>query len=124
MFFSFDYDELSQYLEMLYEETSCGTSDYDGHDLNPLYWDLLLKPISSEPEKWEDKVALDFGTSRGRNLKNLDGLASWKELHGVDLSKKNIDENDEASLLDYCQVRNKMQLLNFHVHYNVLLKIL
>ena len=93
MFFSFDNDELSQYLEMLNEETSFGTSDYDRQDLNPLYWDLLLKPISSEPEKWEDKVALDFGTSRGRNLKNLDGLASWKELHGVDLSKKNIDEN-------------------------------
>jgi ubiquinone/menaquinone biosynthesis C-methylase UbiE len=93
MFFSLDNDELSQYLGMLYEETSFGTSDYDRHDLNPLYWDILLKPISSEPEKWEDKSALDFGTSRGRNLKNLDGLANWKELHGVDLSKKNIDEN-------------------------------
>ena len=93
MFFSFDNDELSGYLEMLYEETSYGTSDYDRQDLNPLYWDILLKPISSNPEYWNDKKALDFGTSRGRNLKNIDNLAKWKELHGVDLSKKNIDEN-------------------------------
>lgn len=93
MFFSLENDELSNYLEMLYEETSYGTSNYDRQNLNSLYWSLLLEPIISNPEKWQNKKALDFGTSKGRNLQNLDSLANWKELHGVDLSKKNIDDN-------------------------------
>ena len=62
---------------------------------DPEYWEILLDPIKSNPEKWENKVAFDFGCGGGRNLKNLLDLANWKEVHGCDISKPNAEFAEE-----------------------------
>lgn len=61
------------------------------HNADPEYWEILLGEIQSEPDRWKDKVAFDFGCGCGRNLKNLLDLAEWKEVHGCDISKQNAD---------------------------------
>jgi len=74
-------------LEGFYRE---GTTNHEEHNSNSDYFDTLLKPIISNPENWEQKVALDFGCGKGRNVTNLLSLASWKRVDGVDISEKNI----------------------------------
>jgi len=61
------------------------------HNADPEYWDILLKEIKYEPEKWKGKIALDFGCGCGRNLKNLLDLAEWDMVYGCDISKQNTD---------------------------------
>jgi SAM-dependent methyltransferase len=92
MFFSTNTDELSKYIEMLNNEHLLGTSYYERHDLNPLYWDYLLGPIKENPGLWENKKAFDLGTGLGRNVTNLLKLANWNRIDAVDLSKKNVDQ--------------------------------
>lgn len=61
------------------------------HNQDPEYWDILLKEIKSEPKKWENKRALDFGCGCGRNLVNLSTLANWETIDGCDISKQNAE---------------------------------
>ncbi|MDO8590883.1 MAG: class I SAM-dependent methyltransferase [bacterium] len=60
------------------------------HNKNPDYWDILLGAIKSDPKKWSDKIALDFGCGAGRNVLNLLSLAPWKRVDGVDISSENV----------------------------------
>ena len=60
------------------------------HNKNPDYWDILLRAVKLNPQRWNDKVALDFGCGAGRNVLNLLQLAPWKRVDGVDISKENI----------------------------------
>ena len=77
MFFSTNTDELSKYIEMLNNEHVLGTSYYERHDLNPLYWDYLLGPVKENPELWENKKAFDLGTEGGAtSLLTLGAISS------------------------------------------------
>jgi len=67
-----------------------GTSNHEEHNVNPLYWGILLRDIIAEPEKWTDKNALDFGCGKGRNVINMAHLAQWNRVDGVDISEGNI----------------------------------
>ena len=82
---------LTRYLMMLRKEAKWGTSYYERHDLNPEYWNKILGPIKDNPDQWEGKKALDFGTGMGRNVTNLLSLANWKTIYAVDISDKNIN---------------------------------
>ena len=64
--------------------------DHSVHNDNPDYWNCLLGPISSEPEKWAGKNALDFGCGTGRNVRNMRSLADWNIVCGVDISENNL----------------------------------
>lgn len=83
-------DEISEYLCMLLNEHNLGTNDYRPQNKNPRYWDFLLEPVISNKEFWNGKKVLDFGTGLGRNLENLQSLANWDSLYGVDLSDVNL----------------------------------
>lgn len=61
------------------------------HFYNPDYWNILLKEIKDDPDRWEDKLALDFGCGCGRNIKTLLELANWQRVDGVDISRKNVE---------------------------------
>jgi SAM-dependent methyltransferase len=74
-------------LDTFYHE---GTSNHEEHNDNPNYFTQLLKKITSDPKKWENKNALDFGCGKGRNVINLNNLTKWKSADGVDISTKNI----------------------------------
>ena len=67
-----------------------GTSDHQDHNDNPDYWNVLLGDLSNK-DFWANKVALDFGCGKGRNVKNLISLCDWMRVDGVDVSKVNID---------------------------------
>lgn len=67
-----------------------GTSDHSEHNSNPNYWGHLLAPVLKQPDSWSGKSALDFGCGAGRNVSNLLGVAKWKNVDGIDLSKENI----------------------------------
>ncbi len=64
--------------------------NHENHNKNPDYWNILLRAIKSDPQKWNNKVALDFGCGAGRNVLNLLKSAEWKRVDGVDISKENI----------------------------------
>lgn len=66
-------------------------NNHEIHNSDPNYWDYLLGAIKNSPENWSGKKALDFGCGCGRNIKNLLDLASWKQVDGCDISKKNAD---------------------------------
>lgn len=87
---------LAKYMVMLKKEAKWGTSYYERHDLNSEYWDKILGPVKSDPAKWENKMALDFGTGMGRNVNNLLSLANWKTVYAVDISEKNINKCTET----------------------------
>ena len=72
---------LAKYMVMLKKEAKWGTSYYERHDLNEQYWNKTLGPIKDNPEFWENKVALDFGTGMGRNVNNLLSLSNWKSIY-------------------------------------------
>ena len=83
-------DDLSNYVNMLNLVYRDGTTNHTEHNSNPLYWDLLLGDIKSNPEKWKDKTALDFGCGKGRNVTNILSLADFKRVDGIDVSEDNI----------------------------------
>ena len=61
------------------------------HNPDPEYWDILLKEVKFNPERWEGKKAFDFGCGCGRNLYNLSTLANWAVIDGCDISKSNAE---------------------------------
>lgn len=87
---------LAKYMVMLKKEAKWGTSYYERHDLNEQYWNKTLGPVKDNPEFWENKVALDFGTGMGRNVNNLLSLSNWKSIYAVDISEKNITKCTET----------------------------
>ena len=68
-----------------------GTNNHIEHNENPLYWDLLLGDIKSNPENFKNKTALDFGCGQGRNVTNMLSLAEFNRVDGVDISPANIE---------------------------------
>jgi ubiquinone/menaquinone biosynthesis C-methylase UbiE len=90
MNFSLDFEKIDTdaYLDMLVKEHRLGTNDYNMHNRNSDYWDILLKPAKNP----EYKIALDFGTGLGRNVRNLIGLGNFDEIYATDLSEKNISK--------------------------------
>jgi SAM-dependent methyltransferase len=83
--------ESKQYVNMLQSFFSWGTSNHEEHNSNPLYWDLLLKDIKENPEKFQGKNALDFGCGKGRNVTNMLSLANFNKVDGIDISEGNIN---------------------------------
>jgi len=81
---------LSKYVNMLNLVYKDGTNNHLEHNDNPLYWDLLLGDIKSNPENWKHKTALDFGCGKGRNVTNMLALANFKRVDGIDISEDNI----------------------------------
>ena len=61
------------------------------HNLDPEYIRFIMGPIVNEPEKWKDKIALDFGCGCGRNIKNLLDAADFKRVDGCDISRQNAE---------------------------------
>lgn len=59
------------------------------HFTNPDYWNILLSDVRNDPDRWEDKIALDFGCGCGRNMKTLLELADWERVDGCDISEEN-----------------------------------
>lgn len=70
-------------------------NNHSDHNSDPEYWDILLREIKTDPKKWENRNALDFGCGCGRNLVNLSTLADWKTIDGCDISKQNADYSKE-----------------------------
>jgi SAM-dependent methyltransferase len=67
-----------------------GTNNHPEHNSNPLYWDLLLGDIKLNPNQFKNKIALDFGCGKGRNVTNMLSLAEFTRVDGVDISPTNI----------------------------------
>lgn len=82
------------YLKMLNEFYLKGTTNHGEHNSNPLYWNLLLKDIKENPSLFENKIALDFGCGKGRNITNMLSLADFARVDGVDVSVDNINSNN------------------------------
>ena len=82
---------INNYINMLKVAYSSGTNNHPQHNLNPLYWDVLLGDLKTNPEYWEGKNALDFGCGKGRNVTNMKTLAKFSVVDGVDISQNNID---------------------------------
>lgn len=83
-------NNLSTYVNMLNTVYRDGTNNHLEHNDNPLYWDLLLGEVKSNPTNWENKIALDFGCGKGRNVTNMLSLANFKRVDGIDISEDNI----------------------------------
>ena len=77
----------------IFESTHDGMTilNHKQHNDDPEYWNILLKEIKQDKEKWKNKTALDFGCGCGRNLKNLLDLAEWARVDGCDISLKNAE---------------------------------
>ena len=68
---------------------SIGTTNHDEHNQNPDYWHILLGELNNT-DLWENKVALDFGCGKGRNVVNIHSKCNWTRVDGIDLSEANI----------------------------------
>ena len=66
-----------------------GTDNHENHNDNTDYWDVLLGDLKDK-KRWDNKVALDFGCGKGRNVTNMIELCKWKRVDGIDLSHDNI----------------------------------
>ena len=60
----------NQYTKMQKKQYSNGTSNHSEHNSNDDYWNILLDDIKNK-DAWKDKVGLDFGCGKGRNVTNL-----------------------------------------------------
>lgn len=99
----------NQYTKMQKKQYSNGTSNHSEHNSNDDYWNILLDDIKNK-DAWKDKVGLDFGCGKGRNVTNLLDLADWKRVDGVDISKGNIH---------YCSGEYKNQNSDWHLNNGV-----
>ena len=63
-------------------------TNHQEHFENPDYLNILLCDVRDNPNKFANKVALDFGCGCGRNIKTLLDLAKFKRVDGVDISSK------------------------------------
>ena len=79
----------NQYTKMQKEQYRRGTSNHQEHNSNDDYWNVLLSDIKNKNE-WDNKVGLDFGCGKGRNVTNLLSMANWNRVDGVDISEGNI----------------------------------
>ena len=86
-----------------------GTSNHEEHDKNPLYWSVLLKDLNDETSL-KDKIALDFGCGKGRNVTNMFNVCSFKRVDGVDISEANIE---------YCKLNYTEQNSSWYVNDGV-----
>lgn len=68
-----------------------GTSDHHEHNANEEYFSVLLKKITENRGLWTGRNALDFGCGKGRNVRNLLGLADWARVDGIDISRANVN---------------------------------
>jgi SAM-dependent methyltransferase len=98
-------ENLDRYVTMLNEAYQMGTNNHPEHNSNPKYWDILLGDIKSNPEKWNNKKALDFGCGKGRNVTNMLSLSNWNRVDGIDVSESNIN---------YCKTSYLNQNSNFY----------
>jgi SAM-dependent methyltransferase len=98
-------ENLNKYVNMLNEAYQMGTGNHPEHNSNPKYWDILLGDIKSNPEKWNNKKALDFGCGKGRNVTNMLSLTNWDRVDGIDVSESNIN---------YCKASYSNQNSNFY----------
>jgi len=96
---------LDRYVTMLNEAYQMGTNNHPEHNSNPKYWGILLGDIKSDPEKWNNKNALDFGCGKGRNVTNMLSLSNWDRVDGIDVSESNIN---------YCKTSYLNQNSNFY----------
>lgn len=64
-----------------------GTTNHEQHNSNPDYWGILLKDIKGN---YDNRVGLDFGCGKGRNVTNMLTLSDWKHVDGIDISTGNI----------------------------------
>ena len=64
-------------------------TNHQQHNVDPEYWNLLLREVKQNRERWKNKNALDFGCGCGRNIKNLLDLADWNRVDGCDISGQN-----------------------------------
>jgi SAM-dependent methyltransferase len=78
-----------------------GTSDHLEHNANEEYFSVLLKRITTNKSLWAGKKALDFGCGKGRNVRNLLGLADWLRVDGIDISRANIDHCKDTFEIKY-----------------------
>jgi len=67
-----------------------GTSDHEEHNENSDIWGCLFQPFSEGD--WSDKKVLDFGCGQGRNIQNILEAHNIGEVHGCDISDKNIED--------------------------------
>jgi SAM-dependent methyltransferase len=65
--------------------------NHEAHNKDLDYHKYMLGIVSTRPEYWKGKKALDFGCGCGRNVKNLLEAAEWERVDGCDISKKNAD---------------------------------
>jgi len=98
---------LQTYIDMLHKEFDNGTNNHLQHNDNPKYWELLVGDIQQNPEEFADKVALDFGCGKGRNVTNMLSLANFKRVDGVDISIDNIN---------YCNNAYQFQNSDFYLN--------
>jgi SAM-dependent methyltransferase len=61
------------------------------HNLEPNYWDIMLKDISDPNSGFYTKgtAALEYGCGAGRNLVNMALLGQFSRVDGIDISKDN-----------------------------------
>lgn len=63
--------------------------NHHDHNEDPDYIKYILDPLTTNPEFWRGKNALDFGCGCGRNMKNLMDSAPFGRVDGCDLSLQN-----------------------------------
>lgn len=78
------------YTNMQKSVYAAGTTNHEEHNKNEDYWNILLGNLKNT-DYWKDKSALDFACGKGRNVVNINSLANWKNVDGIDISQANID---------------------------------
>jgi cyclopropane fatty-acyl-phospholipid synthase-like methyltransferase len=77
----------------LFEDTHTAMTvdNHKQHDVEPNYWEHIIKHVSKNAEYWQGKRALDFGCGCGRNIKNLLDHSNFDQVDGVDISSQNAE---------------------------------
>lgn len=81
-------DSKNKYTLMQEAQYRAGTSNHQEHNENPDYWKLLI-PSNVD---YSNKLGLDFGCGKGRNVTNLIEHCNFERVDGVDISSGNINE--------------------------------
>ena len=82
--------DINTYSKKLSSFYANGTNNHEAHNKNKKYFNVLLKDITEDPDKWKNKKALDYGSGKGRNVTNLFDAADFDQVDGVDISKNNV----------------------------------